>query len=160
MINPLIRAFLLMVSGLTIASVHAEEKIHSFTPNSLQQIMASHKDKPFVIVVWSLDCSYCEASFEALANSRQKNKLDVVTISTDRADDPQAASLIRKKFKDSKLDADTWAFGPAPEEQLRYAIDPKWHGEKPRSYWFNAGGEKTAYSGVITAATIEKLSSH
>jgi hypothetical protein len=52
-----------------------------------------------------------------------------------------------------------WAFGSTPPEQLRYVIDPKWHGEKPRSYWFNARGEKIAYSGVLTPATIQKLSS-
>jgi hypothetical protein len=43
-----------------------------------------------------------------------------------------------------------------PPERLRYAIDRSWHGEKPRSYWFNARGERVAYSGVITAAVIDK----
>ena len=39
----------------------------------------------------------------------------------------------------------------APEEALRYAIDPAWMGEKPRAYRYTADGSRTAISGVLTA---------
>jgi thiol-disulfide isomerase/thioredoxin len=138
-------------------AVHAEEKIRPFAPDSFSQIVASHAGKPFVVVVWALECAYCEPSFEALAEARRKYKTRIVTIATDRADDPEAVSLINKKLKASGLASDVWAFGAGPEEQLRYAIDPKWRGEMPRSYWFNGRGEAVSYSGMITAETVRKL---
>jgi thiol-disulfide isomerase/thioredoxin len=150
-------AFALLALELGMATVHAEEKIRSFAPDSFRQIVAGHAGKPFVVMVWALDCAYCEPSFEALAEAKRKYKVSVVTIATDRADDQEAAGLITKKLKASGLASDTWAFGAAPEEQLRYAIDPKWRGEMPRSYWFNGRGEAVAYSGMISADTVSKL---
>ncbi|TCS36013.1 thiol-disulfide isomerase/thioredoxin [Paucimonas lemoignei] len=141
-------------------SAHAVDTIHAFGPDSLKQIMASHTGKPYVIVVWGLDCAYCQASFAALAEAQRARKFTVVTIATDPADDPQARRLIMKKLQASGLASQIWAFGDAPVEQLRYAIDPKWFGELPRTYWINAQGEKRAHSGALSKAVIDKLSSH
>jgi hypothetical protein len=33
----------------------------------------------------------------------------------------------------------------------------RWRGEKPRSYWYDAQGQRIAYSGVITPAVIAKM---
>lgn len=132
--------------------------IQPFEADSLAQIVAGHKGKPFVLVVWSLDCTFCQASFNTLAQEkRRRQNLNVVTLSTDALGDPQAAAMIRSKLQAAGMTADAWAFGAAPAEQLRYAIDPKWRGEMPRSYWFDARGERVAYSGVITPATVRKM---
>ena len=64
---------------------------------------------------------------------------------------------MKKELAALGMSTDAWAFGSAPPEQLRYAVDTNWRGEMPRSYWFNARGESLAYSGVITSANIEKL---
>jgi thiol-disulfide isomerase/thioredoxin len=135
----------------------AAEPVHSFEPESFEQIVKANKGKPFVILVWSLDCNYCLPSFQALAKAKQKHGLKVVTIATDRADDAEAAHLIRKKLEAGKLAEDSWAFGSAPPEQLRYTIDPKWRGELPRSYWFDARGNVIAHSGLIKPETVAKL---
>src|SRR4051794_36944545 len=84
---------------LAMGAVCATDTIHAFEPDSLGRIKAAHKGKPFVVMVWSLDCDYCQPSFDSLAQAKRKNGLDVVTIATDRADDAQAAGLIRKKLK-------------------------------------------------------------
>jgi thiol-disulfide isomerase/thioredoxin len=151
------KALACLAFWLGVSAVCAAQNIRAFEPSSLVRIKAERKGKPFVVMVWSLDCDYCEASFDSLARAKRKNGLDVVTIATDRAEDAQAASLVRKKLKASGLDSDTWAFGSAPAEQLRYAIDPKWRGEMPRSYWFNAHGEASAFSGMITADTVARF---
>jgi thiol-disulfide isomerase/thioredoxin len=153
----LTKVLVLLAFHLNVAAVYAEEKIRSFEPDSLHRIIAAQKGKPFVVMVWSLDCDYCQASFNALADAKRNSKLGVVTIATDRVDDTEAARLIRKKLGASGLHANAWAFGAAPPEQLRYAIDPKWRGEMPRSYWFDARGEAVAHSGVITAEVVTKL---
>lgn len=136
----------------------ASEAVQSFESESLTHIVASQKGKPFVLVVWSLDCAYCQASFNTLGQEKRKRKdLNVITLATDAVADAQVPAMITKKLKAAGLVANAWAFGTAPPEQLRFAIDAGWHGELPRSYWFNTRGERVAYSGVITPATVEKL---
>lgn len=132
--------------------------IKPFEPDSLQEITRQHIGKPFVLFVWSLDCEYCHASLEHLAQVQRGGRaLAIVTLSTDPVQDPQALSMMEKRLKEVKLTRNAWAFGSTSPEKLKYALDPKWHGEKPRSYWFNAQGERIAYSGVLTPAMIEKM---
>jgi len=144
----------------SLASIvtHAAEAIQPFEADSMVRLVDSQKGKAFVLVVWSLDCEYCQVSLKNLAEEKRKRKdLHIVTLATDPIGEPQAAALIKKKLESAGMKNDAWAYGDAPPEQLRYAIDPKWHGEMPRSYWFNARGERVAYSGVITAETIDKF---
>jgi hypothetical protein len=143
---------------LLASPAHADAPIQPFDANGMTRIAASQKGKPFVLVVWSLECEYCQASLSALAREKRKRKdLNVVTLATDDAGDPQAVALMKKKLAASGMTGNAWAFGDAPPEQLRYAIDPTWHGEMPRSYWFNARGERIAYSGTITPAVIARM---
>lgn len=141
------------------ATAAPAEAIRPFEAHSLEHIVTAQKGKPFVLIVWSLDCQYCQISLKNLAEAKRKRKdLHVVTLSTDPVDDPQAVALMKKKLESAGMNSNAWAYGDAAPEQLRYAIDPKWHGEIPRSYWFNAQGQRVAsYSGVITAETIAKL---
>lgn len=153
----IIMALLVSLAALFPAASRAQI-LQPFEPDSLPGLIAKQQGKPFVLVVWSLDCEYCQASLKALSQERRKRKdLTVVTLSTDSVGDPQAVALMQKRLAALGMARNAWAFGMAPAEQLRYAIDPRWHGEKPRSYWFNAQGGKAAYSGVLTAAMIAEL---
>jgi len=137
---------------------YAAQAIQTFEPDGMARIVASQKGKPFVLMVWSLDCEFCQASLDTLAREKRKHRnLRIVTLSTDSLEDEQAAALMKKKLSSLGLNDHAWAFGAASPEQLRYAVDSKWHGEMPRSYWFNAKGERTAYSGVITPGMIAKF---
>jgi hypothetical protein len=136
----------------------AAPAIEQFETDSLSDVIASQKGKSFILLVWSLDCQYCQASLKTLKEETRKRKdLRIVTLATDSLDDPQAAALVQQRLAALGMDANAWAFGGAPAEQLRYAIDPKWHGEMPRSYWFNARGDKVAHSGVVTPELIARL---
>jgi thiol-disulfide isomerase/thioredoxin len=147
-----------VAAALVSVAAHAAGPIHPFEPDSMQRIVAAEQGKPFVVVMWSLDCEFCRASLNTLSKARHQNKdLDIVTISTDQVDDPELAPMMRERLAKLGLDRDAWAFSGVPPERLRYAIDRSWHGEKPRSYWFNAKGERVAYSGVITPAVIDKF---
>lgn len=154
----LISRALILLLALFSLSAHADVSIQPFEPDGMEKIVASQRGKPFVLLVWSLDCEFCLASMKNIAQERRKWKeLNVVTLGTDSVEDPEALALMKKKLSATGLTAHAWAFGSAAPEHLRFAIDPKWHGEKPRSYWFNANGERVAYSGLITAATIAKF---
>jgi thiol-disulfide isomerase/thioredoxin len=145
------------ISGAALAA----GPVQPFEPDSMQRIVAAEQGKPFVVVMWSLDCEFCRASLKTLSRARHQRKdLNIVTISTDQVDDPELAPMMRERLAKLGLDHDAWAFSDVPPERLRYAIDRTWHGEKPRSYWFNAKGERVAYSGVITPAVIDKFLGH
>lgn len=142
-------------------TAHAETRLHAFDTHSLARIAEQHKGKPFVLILWSLDCEYCQASLKTLAQEKRKHRnLTIVTLATDSMSDPQTATLIRQRLHTLGMQTNAWAFGNAPAEQLRHALDPNWHGEMPRSYWFNARGEKRAYSGVLDTTIIDKYTAH
>ncbi|TFW10018.1 hypothetical protein E4K72_03040 [Oxalobacteraceae bacterium OM1] len=134
----------------------AGDAIHAFGADSYRNIVARHVERPLVVVVWSLDCDYCLPSFRALAEAQRRGRLAVVAITTDPADDTETMAAVRNKIAGTGLAAEIWAFGDAPAAQLRYAIDPKWRGEMPRSYWYDASGKMTPHSGVITSSLIER----
>lgn len=153
------------ITALLLASLgmlaHARTPVKVFEPQSLEQILAAHKGQPFVLIVWSLDCVYCKASMAALAQEKRvRPRFNIVTLATDPMGDPQTDALIDERLRSVGLTNGAWAFGTTPPEQLRYAVDPKWHGETPRSYWYDAQGKRVAYSGLLAPAMIEKLSAH
>jgi thiol-disulfide isomerase/thioredoxin len=157
MMRKLILMFLLSLSVFASAA-QAVTPLQPFGADSLARIVQQQNGKPFVLLVWSLECAYCQESLKLLSQQKRLHKdLNVVTLSTDALNDPQAAALMQKRLASLGMMKQAWAFGDAPAEQLRYAIDAKWRGEMPRSYWFNARGEKTAYSGTVTTAMIERL---
>ena len=132
--------------------------MHEFTAASLTELMHQQAGHPFVLVVWSLDCEYCQASLDQLSKEQRAHPdLRVVTLSTDSADDAVALAAMQKKLAALSLMRNAWAFGDVAPEQLRYAIDPKWHGEMPRSYWFDADGRRAAMSGTVTHADVERF---
>lgn len=151
-------ALLALLSGGT---AHARASMTPFEPGSLEQILIAHKGEPFVLIVWSLDCLYCQASLTALAQEKRLHpQMKIVTLATDPIGDSHTEGLLAARLRGVGLLAGAWAFGETPPVQLRFAIDPKWHGEMPRSYWFDAQGKRVAYSGILTPATIKRLSAH
>jgi len=144
--------------GITAAPPANAAALKTFEPASVEQIAATHKGKPFVVLVWSMDCEFCQHSLDVLSKARAANPgFDIVTITTDPLSDAALSQMVKKRLSGIDLLADAWSFGGLAPERLRYAIDPRWRGEKPRSYWYDAQGQRVAYSGVITPAVIEKM---
>ena len=150
-------ALLLLCVLLNLRCALADHRPQRLEHDSFGKIVQAHRGEPFVVVLWSLDCEYCLESFKTLENAQRQTGLKVVSIATDRADDEQASKLIAEKIRSSGLQAESWAFGAAPAEKLRYVIDPKWRGEMPRSYWFNREGQAAGYSGLITTAVVDRF---
>lgn len=148
----------LTATALACAGSAAAGSLKPFEPDSVGRIAAAHKGKPFVVLVWSMDCEFCQHSLDVLARARTANPdFDIVTITTDPLADAALSGMVAKRLSSLGLMADAWSFGALAPERLRYAIDPRWRGEKPRSYWYDAAGQRVAYSGVITPAVIGKM---
>jgi hypothetical protein len=145
-----------LLLGLFAMSAQAlAHPVKPFEPASLEQIVASHRGKPFILLVWSMDCEFCHASLEVLSKARAADPtLNIVTVSTDQIADPVLTGQVNARLAALRLSDDTWSFGGESPERLRYALDPAWRGEKPRSYWYDASGKRSAYSGMISPARL------
>jgi hypothetical protein len=151
----MMRKYLLMAALPAIATLCAgalaAPDIRRFEADGMTQVLASKAGRPFVMLVWSLDCTYCHASMKNLADAKNSPDFDIVTVAIEPASDQQTTELIAAATAQLGPHTSRWAFGQTPAERLRYQIDPKWHGELPRSYWYDASGKRVAaLSGLIT----------
>lgn len=150
--------FVLFAFALQLAApVSATESapFRSFEPGSLADIRQAHRGQPFVLALWSADCTYCLQNLEALSQAQvTRPALQVVTVATDPVDlaDELGALLARYRLRSER-----WAYGSAAPERLRHAIDPTWHGELPRSYLFDRAGKVSAISGPLRREVLDAL---
>jgi thiol-disulfide isomerase/thioredoxin len=142
---------------LVIASADAAqlpERLQPFMADSLQTMERSREEQAFFIVLWALDCPPCRKELELLGQLRRRyENLPLVLISTDGAD--QVADVVALLEKYSLADADNWIFADAYVERLRYAIDPQWYGELPRSYFYDRDHNRKAFSGILKEQALQ-----
>lgn len=138
---------------VTIAG-HAEPS--AFVPGSYQKILADHADLPFMLVLWSINCSSCLKDM-ALLNEIHKNRpgLNMVMIA---ADEPSATEQIQQILEKNQLTGiDNWAYADGNADKLQYEIDPSWYGELPRTYFFDKTHQRTGVSGVLSKQDYEAM---
>lgn len=151
---PLTRAssFLIILLWLPM-SLHAE--MVAFLPGSMEQITASRKGEPFLLVLWSVECPPCMKELHQLGEMRDRFGANtLVLVSTDgEADRESAWDLINA----NKLGAfENRFFADNFPERLRHEIDPNWFGELPRAYLYQADHQRHAHSGVLSEAAINQ----
>jgi hypothetical protein len=124
-----------------------------FQADSLAKIVQSRQGKPFLLVLWSLDCSVCMKELDTLGGLlKRQPKLNLVLISTDATElAGEAAAVLELRGLGQ---AESWVFAEGDSPELRYALDPTWYGELPRSYFYEANGQRRGVSGAIDAAEL------
>jgi hypothetical protein len=137
------------VAVANLGEAKGDEAVKPFSRNTLRTIEQQYAGAPFWVVLWDLECVYCMKSLSNIAAfQKQQPALKVITIATD----PISTSPdLRQRLAELGVRSEAYAFSDAPEEALRFAVDPKWAGEKPRAYLYTAAGSRTAISGVLTA---------
>ena len=144
---------LLMAIGLLSAMAHAAA-LRPFQAGSLDEIRQHYRERPFVLALWSLTCSYCAQELVHFASLKKKYpQFTLVLVSTDT---PEAAAALTAALRGYGLEAvESWVFADNFNERLRYAIDPQWAGELPRSYLFDSAHRVRGYTGKIPAKVLE-----
>lgn len=139
--------------ALGIGSAVAGSAPLPFESGSLQKILDSRVGKPFLLVMWSLECPPCRKEMDLLAEMRRQHpRLDVVFVSTDGS---ELADRVEMAVERHGLEeAESWLFA-GPAQRLRYEIDPGWYGEMPRSYFYDANHERAAVSGALEESQIQ-----
>ncbi|MDI1278780.1 hypothetical protein [Methylobacter sp.] len=137
--------FLLLASLNTIAQAEPS----AFTSGSYQQILTSNANQPFMLVIWSVNCSSCLKDMELLSSiHKSKPELKMIMLA---ADEPSATEQIQQILEKNQLtEIENWAYADDNTQKLQFEIDPKWYGELPRTYFFDKAHQRTGVSGVLS----------
>jgi thiol-disulfide isomerase/thioredoxin len=142
------RLLFLVFFLLFAPAISAGESIRPFVAGSLAKILAEHQGKPFVLAFWSVTCAYCPTELKALGKIRKSHpKLDVVLVAADTQEDAPLAAEMVASFGLGKVEQ--WIFADDMPERLRFEIDQRWHGELPRTHFYDRDHRVKVVSGVV-----------
>lgn len=145
-------AFALVLAFASFGAAAGE--LRPFGADSLAAIKAQFAGRPFILALWSIDCTHCVKELRLLGRlARTQRGLPLVIVSTDTPEGAPAIHSALKRFGLGRLD--TWVFDDAVPERLRHAIDPAWRGELPRAYLFDAAHRRKAHSGLLDEARLK-----
>jgi len=143
-----IRSFLLVFLVAGAPLVAAADAVRPFVVGSLEKIVAERQGKPFVLTFWSVTCAHCPTELKALGELRRSHpKLDIVLVAADTPDEASLAAQMAGKYGLGEIEQ--WVFADEMEERLRFAIDRRWHGELPRTHFYDREHRIEVVSGVV-----------
>ena len=147
--------FLTLALLLALVPPVVAQDIRPFVSGSIKEITAARQGKPFILGMWSLTCTHCREELALLSDLVIKYPdLDLVLIATDTPEEEEAISAT---LRQSRLGgAQAWVFADPFSERLRFEIDPKWHGELPRTYLYDPSHKVQAFSGKPDALQMEQ----
>lgn len=138
-------------------AVRAEEPLalRPFDTTSLKGILQQHAGKPFVLALWSIHCVPCREEMALWkAFGKQHPEVPIVMVSTDLSEEWGDVRRFLTRYDPGAVEH--WAFADDYVERLRYTIDPKWRGELPRAYFYDARHMAQGRSGKIDAAWLNE----
>lgn len=151
------RVLSLLACGLMTAALPvAAGALKPFDENSLAALKKEQAGRPFVVGFWSATCVPCREELRLWSEwSTRYPAIKVVLVSTDPPEEHAAAQRMADRYAGDNAGADLRAFASDYAERLRWSVDPAWHGEVPRTYFFDAAHCVTAKSGLVDAAFVE-----
>jgi len=85
---------------------------------------------------------------------RRHRGLRVHLVNVDPPGDRAAVRAFLKRYDPGA--ATRWAFADDFGERVRYAVDPGWRGELPRTYLYDARSNAVVVSGVIDPGALDR----
>lgn len=143
-------ALLLSVAGPAAAA----SALRPFDAASPATIRAEQAGKPFVLAFWSVTCEPCREEMGEWGRwARAHPGVAVVLVATDPAS--QRAAVDRMLRAHDMRGVQTLTFADEYTERVRHAIDPRWRGELPRTYFLDAAHRAEARTGKLDARWTE-----
>lgn len=138
---------------LAAAPLHAE--VRPFESGSVARIRAQHEGRPFILSFWSLDCVHCPKELKALGELKRRHpKVEIVLVSTDTPADADA--LADFAARQGLAASEQWVFAAPQPQRLRFEVDPRWWGELPRTYFYDAAHRVEATSGIVSGERLAR----
>ncbi len=134
---------------LNIFTIPAQAAPSAFISGSYQQILTNNTNQPFMLVIWSVNCSSCLKDMALLSSiHKSRPELRMVMLA---ADELSAAEQIQQIIEKNQLsDIENWVYAEENTQKMQFEIDPKWYGELPRTYFFDKAHQRTGVSGVLS----------
>jgi thiol-disulfide isomerase/thioredoxin len=126
----------------------------------LKDLIAKSKDKPLLVNFWATYCDPCRDEFPDLVkvdSDFRAKSLDFVTVSLDDVSDIK--TTVPQFLAQMKATMPAYLLNVSDPEPAINAVDPKWQGELPATFLYNAKGEIVfrAFGRVNTAALREAI---
>lgn len=139
---------LVIVLLVTSPFSRAEIQLRPFNIDSYKTILEQHQSEIFLMVLWSVDCPPCIDELATLGKfHRSHPEKNIVMVSTDSRH--QARTVKDLIYKNGLTNIQQWIFSADSMQSIRFAIDPLWYGELPRSYFHNGKNKRKARSGRL-----------
>jgi thiol-disulfide isomerase/thioredoxin len=128
-------------------------EIKPFDSATPAAIARAQVGKPYILVFWSLYCDPCREEMHQWGELQRRHpEVPILLVSTDG---PEAHALTEKYLATQRLGrVQVWMFSDEFTERVRYAVDPAWRGELPRTYLFDRAHRAVARSGKVPAGEI------
>jgi thiol-disulfide isomerase/thioredoxin len=147
-------ALVIGVTGYAAPTQAAPRDMRPFRAESMDAIRKGQAGKPFVLSFWSVTCEPCRAEMAVWrAVKKAHPQLRIVLVSTDGIGERALAAKFLARYDPGPVEL--WGFDDEFVERVRYAVDPKWRGELPRSYLYDAAHTPEAHSGVVDEKTVK-----
>ncbi len=161
-LNNLLTIKSLVIGGILFSSllcytvIQAKEPINIFDQNSYQKIIEEKSHKPFILILWSIDCPPCYEELKFLGQYLKQHKnLSMVFVSTNPLSEINNVQVF---IREVQLDnQEHWIYASESRRTLDYSIDPHWYGELPRSYFFVPCQKRLSHSGQLTHEELEQF---
>src|SRR5690348_162561 len=152
--------FVLMLGYVTALGIAASiaaiagESVRRFAHGSLARVLDARQGKPFILMLWSLECQYCPTELKMLSELKRSNpKLDVVLIATDTPNDTPQLKARAQSYGVGEIEQ--WVFAEDMPERLRMEIDGRWYGEVPRTYFYDRKHQREVKTGLVNKKFFE-----
>jgi thiol-disulfide isomerase/thioredoxin len=155
------RLFFVLVLGYVTAfgmtasvPASAGENVRSFTHGSLARVLEARQGRPFILMLWSLECQYCPTELKMLSELKRSNpKMDVVLIATDTVNDIPQLKARARSYGVGEIEQ--WVFAEDMPERVRMEIDNRWYGEVPRTYFYDRKHQREVKTGLVNKTFFE-----
>lgn len=142
---------MLLASSLLLPAVASD----AFSGKVLQQLELQHENKRWLLLMWSLECPPCFKELAAVAKLKADDaNIAIILVNTDD-DDSMTKEREQVLTSMNLTQVPSYYFPDQQSMALRYAIDPQWHGELPRSFFYNETGQQKGHSGLLKGAQIK-----
>ncbi len=146
----------LLLLLLTVFNLPAQAEPSAFTSGSYQQLLADNANRPFMLIIWSVNCSSCLKDMALLSDIHQSRpELKIIMLAADELSAIEQIQPILEKHHLSELE--NWVYAEENTQKLQFEIDPKWYGELPRTYFFDKAHQRTGVSGVMSKADYDAM---
>ncbi len=145
------------------ASQTAKPVVSAINTEALKGLLKEERQRPLLVNFWATWCDPCRDEFPDLVkidSEYRPHALDFVTVSLD--DFSEIKTEVPKFLHSMKATMPAYLLNVSDPEPAINAVDPKWQGDLPATFLYNAKGEVVYkhFGRVDTAelrAAIEKL---